>query len=253
MHGPRAADIAVSPTGALLAAACASTVRLSRLGVGADGSHRIVHTSFGADDRVPRHFLHTSYTLRTHFLHTSLGADDRVLDEKSSVTSLSFSADGGSLLVNLARSHEIARDHSRSHEITGSLLVNLASDEVHAWDIHDHRACRVVHKYRGRKYNRYTIRAAFGGVNDAFVASGSEDSQVYIWHRHSAALLEVLPGHSGTVNAVAWSPTDPHMFASCSDDHTVRVWGVPDSAGGAQLSLTALLDAAESSEARDLA
>ena len=50
---------------------------------------------------------------------------------------------------------------------------------------------------------------------------------MYIWHRHNSSLLEVLPGHSGSVNAVAWNPRDPHMFASASDDHTVRIWGVP--------------------------
>jgi WD40 repeat protein len=53
----------------------------------------------------------------------------------------------------------------------------------------------------------------------------SEDSQVYIWNRADATLLEVLPGHSGCVNAVAWSPVQHGVFASASDDHTVRIWG----------------------------
>lgn len=71
------------------------------------------------------------------------------------------------------------------------------------------------------------VRTAFGGADESFVVSGSEDSQVYVWHRHSGELLEVLPGHSGAVNAVAWSP-NACLLASASDDHTVRVWAPPE-------------------------
>lgn len=49
-----------------------------------------------------------------------------------------------------------------------------------------------------------------------------------MWHRDSGVLLETLTGHgAGSVNDVAWNPIDMHMFASCSDDGTVRIWESP--------------------------
>jgi len=94
--------------------------------------------------------------------------------------------------------------------------------EVILWDLAQKK---VVQKYfRGSDKARFVIRPCFGGADERFVASGSEDSQVYIWHRASGELVNVLPGHSGTINCVSWCPTDPGLLASASDDQTIRLW-----------------------------
>eukprot|EP00249_Psilotum_nudum_P020319 c27652_g2_i2 orf=717-2492(-) len=129
---------------------------------------------------------------------------ERVIDEEKSITSLSVSKDGR------------------------FLLVNLVNQEIHLWDIA--LSPKLLFKYKGHRQARYVIRSCFGGTDHAFIVSGSEDSQVYIWHRGNGELLEVLPGHSGTVNCVSWNPVNPHMFASASDDHTIRIWGLGRSA-----------------------
>jgi len=107
-------------------------------------------------------------------------------------------------------------------------LINHAPDEVQLWDLSKGRlAC----KYAGQRQGRYIIRSCFGGVDDNFVVSGSEDGNVYVWRVDRAILLDVLTGHgSGSVNSVAWNPRNPQMFASCSDDCTIRLW--EPSAGG---------------------
>lgn len=95
--------------------------------------------------------------------------------------------------------------------------------ELLVWDLRTHPPAPPA-RLSGHRQSRYVLRCAFGGGRDQLLASGSEDSCVYVWHRDSRRLLARLPGHAGTVNSVQFSPADPNLLASASDDRTVRLW-----------------------------
>ncbi|KAL9673715.1 hypothetical protein QQ045_029976 [Rhodiola kirilowii] len=90
--------------------------------------------------------------------------------------------------------------------VDDKLLVNLCNQEMHLWNLKGD--IKLVAKYEGYKRTRLLIRSCTGGLDQSFIASGSEDSQVYKWRRDSRELIEVLPGHSGAVNCVSWNSTD---------------------------------------------
>ncbi|KAK8951332.1 hypothetical protein KSP39_PZI003175 [Platanthera zijinensis] len=135
-----------------------------------------------------------------------------------------------SILV-LDRESKVEKTIEEKHTITSFslskddkfLLVNLVNQEIHLWEINGHP--RLVTRYKGHKRSRFVIRSCFGGFEQSYVASGSEDSQVYIWHRGTGNLIAALPGHAGAVNCVSWNPVIPQMLASASDDHNIRIWG----------------------------
>ncbi|KAI4381215.1 hypothetical protein MLD38_007310 [Melastoma candidum] len=125
---------------------------------------------------------------------------EKVIEESQTITSFSLSED------------------------SRFLLINLLNQEIHLWSIQGEY--KLITKYKGHKRTRFVIRSCFGGLDQAFIASGSEDSQVYVWHKSTGDLIGVLPGHSGAVNCVSWNPKNHHMLASASDDRTIRIWGL---------------------------
>ncbi|KAH9483891.1 WD repeat-containing protein 26-like protein [Psilocybe cubensis] len=135
-----------------------------------------------------------------------------VFDLATKQTELSIRLDGDLTSVQISQDSRYA-------------LINHAPNEIHLWDL---TTGQIACKYEGQTQGHHVIRSCFGGVDGNFVVSGSEDGKVYVWHRDSGTLLETLSGHGeGSVNSVAWNPTNERMFASCSDDRTIRIWEAP--------------------------
>lgn len=111
---------------------------------------------------------------------------------------------------------------SMSVNDTGVLAaLNVANQGVHLWDLQDRV---LIRKFQGVTQGTFTVHSCFGGVNENFIASGSEENSVYVWNTEREKPVAVLSGHSSTVSCVSWNPRQPAMLASCSDDSTVRIW-----------------------------
>ncbi|KAI0124231.1 WD domain-containing protein [Xylariales sp. AK1849] len=118
------------------------------------------------------------------------------MEFQTRMTSVSISADSRHLLAN--------------HVNGVAQLFDLVSKEP-------------VQTYTGHVGGDCVIRSGFGGANESFVISGSEDGSVHVWHKASAVPVEKLGGHNPRTNAVSWSPSDPRLFASCGDDGKIKM------------------------------
>ncbi|XP_012942638.1 WD repeat-containing protein 26 isoform X2 [Aplysia californica] len=116
-------------------------------------------------------------------------------------------------------------------------LVNVASQlSIYRYPLSSYKGCHLwdlkdkvlLRKFHGQTQAFFTIYSCFGGLNQDYVASGSEDHKVFIWHKRRESPVAVLEGHRLTVNCVHWNPCEPSMLASASDDGTVRIWGPKD-------------------------
>ncbi|KAJ1546499.1 hypothetical protein HK096_005016 [Nowakowskiella sp. JEL0078] len=105
----------------------------------------------------------------------------------------------------------------------GKVLVRLTNQELHLWDLKERR---ITKKYIAGKKNeaKFVVRSCFGGCEESFVVSGSEESKVWVWNRENEIELDELSGHTKCVSSVSWN-SQKGLIASGSDDNTIRIWG----------------------------
>ncbi|GAB4830120.1 hypothetical protein Ancab_019762 [Ancistrocladus abbreviatus] len=100
-------------------------------------------------------------------------------------------------------------------------VVNLNSQEIHMWDVAGEWQKPL--KYAGHKQHKYVIRSCFGGFHSAFIASGSENSEVL--EDGKFTMKHTLSSHQKPVSFVAWSPDDT-MLLTCGNVEVVKLWDV---------------------------
>ncbi|XP_068199048.1 denticleless protein homolog [Antennarius striatus] len=117
-----------------------------------------------------------------------------------------------------------------------NVFCNCTDDSIYMFNVSGIKTTPVA-VFSGHQNSSFYVKSTIS-PDDQFLASGSSDNHTHIWKisdpKHPATLLQ---GHSEEVTSVVWCPTDFTKIASCSDDHTVRVWRLRRETDEAQCSV----------------
>ena len=112
------------------------------------------------------------------------------------------------------------------HPAGTHVLSNGADGALREWDVRPYApADRCARVFVGARHgpDKMLHRCAYSAAPGARVAAGGADGNVVVWSAKTGAAEYVLPGHAGSVNAVAFHPTEPAVIASASSDGVVFV------------------------------
>ncbi|KAF3702973.1 Denticleless protein -like protein [Channa argus] len=104
-----------------------------------------------------------------------------------------------------------------------NVMCNCTDDNIYMFNVSGIKTSPVA-VFSGHQNSSFYIKSTIS-PDDQFLASGSSDNHTYIWKiSNPQQPPTMLQGHSEEVTSVSWCPTDFTKIASCSDDHTVRIW-----------------------------
>ena len=103
----------------------------------------------------------------------------------------------------------------------GTHLLSTAMDNTaRAWDVRPYapaERCTSVFVGHSAGAEKALLRCAWSGSDGRWVSAGSADAAVHVWEAASGAPVYRLPGHEGSVHAVAFHPTEPIIASAGAD------------------------------------
>ncbi|KAM9339517.1 denticleless protein homolog [Symphorus nematophorus] len=117
-----------------------------------------------------------------------------------------------------------------------NVMCNCTDDSIYMFNVSGMKTTPVA-IFSGHQNSSFYIKSTIS-PDDQFLASGSSDNNTYIWKISDPECPPMmLQGHSEEVTSVTWCPTDFTKIASCSDDHTIRIWRLRREMDGVQSSV----------------
>ena len=103
----------------------------------------------------------------------------------------------------------------------GTFLVSGGDDmTVNFWDI---QTGGVIKTFHGHTKSILSVSIS---ADYAKIASGSKDKTIRLWDASTGKCYCVIDGHNNNVHSVSFSPTNPQLLMSASQDHTVKQWDI---------------------------
>jgi len=109
---------------------------------------------------------------------------------------------------------------SLAFSLDGTLLVSGSNDNtIKLWDIQTGGAIKTFSGHTN------LILSVSISADNTMIASGSKDRTIHLWDIGTGQ-CSVIEEHTDDVNTVSFSPKNPQLLLSASEDGTVKQWGI---------------------------
>ncbi|CAF1683411.1 unnamed protein product, partial [Adineta ricciae] len=111
-----------------------------------------------------------------------------------------------------------------------TLFANCTNSKIYQFDLHESAYSTTttpkISSYNGHRVGSFNIKIAIS-PHDQLLLTGSSDFNSYLYRINQPSIEPMKIEHNfEEVTAVAYHPTNPFSFITCSDDFQVRLWSL---------------------------